>query len=121
MHRWSSFTILAQVSLRECVLLPSWHGDLGVDPGGQPPRLTAPTLMAVALCCLPRLPLNVLAMSKAIQTVVSMYAPRRTTDTVMDTGNGVSHSVPFYRSYAPPQAVHRFVLRSDLARRDFTE
>ena len=61
-----------QVFLLKCALPPSWRGDLGVDPSGRPPRSTAPTLMAMALCCLPRPPLNVLA----IQTVLSLYALR---------------------------------------------
>ena len=100
-------SMLHLIVLQGCDPFHSAVSQNGHHVGGRPLRVlwqsTAPTMMATA-------PLNVLAMSMAIQTVLFVC----TTDIETDS-DGVSHTVPIYESYT----LHHAFLR--MAGRDFTE
>ncbi len=103
------------------LLLGHVFDELGVDPAGRAVLLTEAPLNPKAnrermtRMCFETF--KVSGMYVAIQAVLALYASGRTTGIVLDSGYGVSHTVPIYEGYALPHAI----IRLDLAGVDLTD
>ena len=103
------------------VLLRHAFNALDVDPAGRAVLMTEAPLNPKAnrermtQMCFDTFGMS--AMYVAIQAVLALYASGRTTGIVLDSGYGVSHTVPIYEGYALPHAI----IRLDLAGVDLTD
>ncbi|XP_075720155.1 actin-related protein T3 [Rhinoderma darwinii] len=105
----------------ELIWKHAYTHNLKINPSERPTLITEPPLNPLSnrekMAQVFFEKFDVPAMYVAIQAVLALYFSGKITGCVLDSGDGVTHSVPIFEGYCLPHAV----LRLDLAGSDLTE